>query len=110
MSDNPVDGVLSVLRQRRAALDMAIKELEAARRHATNSAPPADDTPLADLDLSLRAVHALRDAQILTLGELVQHSDMDLLRLMNFGRHSLNEVKTMLGNYGLRLNGEERHE
>jgi DNA-directed RNA polymerase subunit alpha len=45
----------------------------------------------------------LRDADIKYVGELVQCSEEELLEIKNFGRKSLNEVKTILADLGLSL-------
>ena len=48
-------------------------------------------TPLADLDLSVRAYNCLKAAEIKTLGELVNYHIDDLLKFRNFGKKSLSE-------------------
>jgi DNA-directed RNA polymerase subunit alpha len=45
----------------------------------------------------------LRSADIRYVGELVQCSEEELLRIRNFGRRSLNEVKAILAEMGLSL-------
>jgi len=44
-------------------------------------------TPLADLDLSVRAYNCLKAAEIKTLGELVNYHIDDLLKFRNFGKN-----------------------
>jgi DNA-directed RNA polymerase subunit alpha len=50
-------------------------------------------TPLADLDLSVRAYNCLKAAEIKTLGELVGYHIDDLLKFRNFGKKSLSELE-----------------
>lgn len=59
--------------------------------------------PIAELELSVRASNCLESARIETVGQLVSHSDADLLRLRSFGRTSLREVKKKLQDLGLDL-------
>jgi DNA-directed RNA polymerase subunit alpha len=59
--------------------------------------------PVDGLPISLRTSYGLRDAYIKYVGELVQCSEEELLEIKNFGRKSLNEVKTILADMGLSL-------
>lgn len=54
-----------------------------------------------DLELSVRATNCLRSANIATVGELVQKTEADMLRTKNFGRKSLDEIRSVLQNMGL---------
>lgn len=54
-----------------------------------------------DLELSVRATNCLRSANIATVGELVQKTEADMLKTKNFGRKSLDEIKSVLVNMGL---------
>jgi DNA-directed RNA polymerase subunit alpha len=56
-----------------------------------------------ELELSVRASNCLKNAQIKTIGELVQKTDHEMLKTKNFGRKSLNEIKDVLHSMGLRL-------
>lgn len=56
-----------------------------------------------ELHLNIRAVRCLRDVGILTIGDLVKKTERDLLRIKNFGRKSLREIKEILANMGLSL-------
>lgn len=56
-----------------------------------------------ELDLSVRANNCLESAKIQTVRELVQKSDMDLLKVRSFGKTSLREVKRKLADMGLSL-------
>src|SRR2546426_99834 len=64
-----------------------------------------------ELELSVRASNCLKSANIRTIADLVPRTDAELLKTKNFGKKSLNEIKTMLGTMGLslgmRLNPEE---
>ena len=57
-----------------------------------------------NLELSLRSMNALKRLNINYIGDLVIKSEGEILRVPNFGRLSLNEVKNSLKNLGLDLN------
>ncbi len=59
-----------------------------------------------DLELSVRASNCLKNAEIKTVGDLIQKTENELLKTKNFGRKSLNEIKTVLSNMGLTLGME----
>jgi DNA-directed RNA polymerase subunit alpha len=54
-----------------------------------------------ELELSVRSYNCLKNANIQTIGDLVQKSEAEMLRTKNFGRKSLNEIKEILTNLGL---------
>jgi DNA-directed RNA polymerase subunit alpha len=64
-----------------------------------------------ELELSVRASNCLKTANIRTIADLVQKSEAELLKTKNFGKKSLNEIKTILGemslSLGMRLDPEE---
>jgi DNA-directed RNA polymerase subunit alpha len=56
-----------------------------------------------ELELSVRASNCLKSANIRTIADLVPRTDAELLKTKNFGKKSLNEIKTILGPMGLSL-------
>src|SRR5512141_2402635 len=56
-----------------------------------------------ELELSVRSYNCLKNANIQTIGELVQRSEAEMLKTKNFGRKSLNEIKEILTSMGLSL-------
>src|SRR4051795_12030101 len=56
-----------------------------------------------ELELSVRSYNCLKNANIQTIGELVQKSEAEMLKTKNFGRKSLNEIKEILAQMGLSL-------
>jgi len=61
----------------------------------------AYDTKISDLRMSTRARNCLANYGIEYVGQLVRRSERELLRVPNLGRRTLNEVKEILGGYGL---------
>lgn len=61
------------------------------------------DKPVDDLELSVRTANVLKNAKISTIGQLVEYSQADLLRLQNMGRKSVNELTDVLSELGLLL-------
>ena len=56
-----------------------------------------------ELELSVRSYNCLKNANIQTIGELVQKTEAEMLKTKNFGRKSLNEIKEILAQMGLSL-------
>jgi DNA-directed RNA polymerase subunit alpha len=54
-----------------------------------------------ELELSVRSYNCLKNANIQTIGDLVQRTEAEMLRTKNFGRKSLNEIKELLTGLGL---------
>ncbi len=57
--------------------------------------------PVAELELSVRSANCLEAADIVTIRDLVTKTEQEMLRYRNFGRKSLNEIKTILAEMGL---------
>ncbi len=69
---------------------------------------PVDAPPnvrIEELDFSVRTYNCLKKANILTIPELTQYSENDLMQIRNFGRKSLTEVREKLGQLGATLKG-----
>jgi DNA-directed RNA polymerase subunit alpha len=56
-----------------------------------------------EMELSVRSYNCLKNANIRTIGELVQKTESEMLKTKNFGRKSLNEIKEILSGMGLSL-------
>jgi DNA-directed RNA polymerase subunit alpha len=63
-----------------------------------NVAPSANllDAPIEELDLPMRAYNSLKRNNITKVGQLLALDDDELLRMRNFGRKSLDEMKERL--------------
>lgn len=61
------------------------------------------DVYINELELSVRALYCFKNNGICTIRDLVTKSEAEILRIPNFGRKSLNEVKEILNVFGLKL-------
>ncbi len=61
------------------------------------------NTPIQELELSVRASNCLESAKIETVRELVVMAEPDLLKIRSFGKTSLREIKRKLADIGLSL-------
>jgi DNA-directed RNA polymerase subunit alpha len=61
------------------------------------------EIPVTDFELSVRSRNCLRKMNIRTLGDLIRHTEQELLSYKNFGETSLQEIKDMLASKGLYL-------
>ena len=91
-----------------------VPEEEEARHDETHPRTELNDNlfrNVDELELSVRASNCLKTANIRTIADLVQKTEAELLKTKNFGKKSLNEIKTILGEMGLslgmRLDAEE---
>jgi DNA-directed RNA polymerase subunit alpha len=86
---------LQVSEKREEEIRMREKRLEGLRTKLAMS--------ISELDLGVRAFNCLEGEKIETIGDLVTKSEPDLLKLKNFGKTSLKEVKKKLAEQGLSL-------
>jgi DNA-directed RNA polymerase subunit alpha len=61
------------------------------------------DIPITDFELSVRSRNCLKKMNIKSLGDLLRTTEQELLSYKNFGETSLNEIKALLAQKGLRL-------
>jgi len=61
------------------------------------------ETPIDELELSVRAYNCLKRANISSLGELTRKSEEDLMKVRNCGRKTLDELMKKLEEKGLAL-------
>ena len=59
--------------------------------------------PISELDLGVRSRKAMATLSIQTIGDLVTHTEAELLAVKNFGQTSINEVKQKLAEMNLTL-------
>ncbi|MFW6380056.1 MAG: DNA-directed RNA polymerase subunit alpha [Halorhodospira sp.] len=59
--------------------------------------------PIDDLELTVRSANCLKAESIHYVGDLVQRTEVELLKTPNLGKKSLNEIKETLAEHGLEL-------
>jgi len=62
--------------------------------------------PVDELELTVRSANCLKAENANYIGDLVQKTEVELLRTPNLGKKSLNEIKAVLGSHGLSLGME----
>jgi DNA-directed RNA polymerase subunit alpha len=61
------------------------------------------NTPVEELELSVRSSNCLKNANIKTIGELTRKTEEDIAKTRNFGKKSLQEIKEKLKEWNLCL-------
>lgn len=65
------------------------------------------ETSIEDLDFSVRAYNCLKRANINTLGDLVEKSELEMMKIRNLGKKSLKEVIEKIKDMGLKFRDED---
>ena len=61
------------------------------------------ETPVEELELSVRSSNCLKNASIRTIGDLTRRSEDEIVKTRNFGKKSLQEIKERLAEWNLSL-------
>ncbi|MDN3518764.1 DNA-directed RNA polymerase subunit alpha [Aquisalimonas lutea] len=72
----------------------------------TRKSPEVDPVllrPIDDLELTVRSANCLKAESIHYVGDLVQRTEVELLKTPNLGKKSLTEIKEVLASHGLSL-------
>jgi len=59
--------------------------------------------PVDDLELTVRSANCLKAENIYYIGDLIQRTEVELLKTPNLGKKSLTEIKDVLASRGLSL-------
>lgn len=59
--------------------------------------------PVDDLELTVRSANCLKAENIYFIGDLIQRTEVELLKTPNLGKKSLTEIKDVLASHGLSL-------
>ena len=59
--------------------------------------------PVDDLELTVRSANCLKAENIFYIGDLIQRTEVELLKTPNLGKKSLTEIKDVLASHGLAL-------
>ncbi len=74
-----------------------------AAKSATAGVDPMLMRPIDDLELTVRSANCLKAENIYYVGDLVQRTEVELLKTPNLGKKSLTEIKEVLAQRGLAL-------
>lgn len=70
---------------------------------------PIREQKIENLDLSMRSYNCLRRAGIRTIGDLLNFTYYDLIKIRNLGRKSMKEILDTIHDLGLALKGEKKN-
>ncbi|MBT8085413.1 MAG: DNA-directed RNA polymerase subunit alpha [Woeseia sp.] len=76
---------------------------EGAGKAAESQVDPILLRPVDELELTVRSANCLKAENIMYIGDLVQRTEVELLRTPNLGKKSLTEIKEVLEDHGLGL-------
>ena len=76
---------------------------EAAAAAAESHVDPVLLRPVDELELTVRSANCLKAENINYIGDLIQRTEVELLRTPNLGKKSLTEIKEVLESHGLAL-------
>jgi DNA-directed RNA polymerase subunit alpha len=76
---------------------------EGAGAQAESQVDPILLRPVDELELTVRSANCLKAENIMYIGDLVQRTEVELLRTPNLGKKSLTEIKEVLEGHGLGL-------
>lgn len=65
------------------------------------------ETPIDDLDFSVRAYNCLKRANVNTLGDLTEKTELEMMKIRNLGKKSLKEVIEKIKDMGLKFRDED---
>ena len=65
------------------------------------------ETPIDELDFSVRAYNCLKRANINTLGDLTEKTELEMMKIRNLGKKSLKEVIDKIKDMGLKFRDED---
>ena len=82
--------------------DFTQRDRSAAKPSATGI-DPVLLRPIDDLELTVRSANCLKAENIYYIGDLIQRTEVELLKTPNLGKKSLTEIKEVLAQRGLSL-------
>jgi DNA-directed RNA polymerase subunit alpha len=91
---------LSVFVDFQKVSEQAVPEIN---REPLNEIDPVLLRPVDDLELTVRSANCLKQENIFYIGDLIQRTEVELLKTPNLGKKSLTEIKDVLALKGLSL-------
>jgi len=77
--------------------------IEEAPEQLEEAIDPVLVRPVDDLELTVRSANCLKAENIYYIGDLIQRTEVELLKMPNLGKKSLTEIKDILARHGLSL-------
>ena len=93
----------TILQQQLAVFVDLEGHTQAAAAEAADEVDPILLRPVDDLELTVRSANCLKAENIYYIGDLVQRTEVELLKTPNLGKKSLTEIKDVLASRGLSL-------
>ena len=93
----------TILQQQLAVFVDLEGQTQAAAAEAADEVDPIFLRPVDDLELTVRSANCLKAENIYYIGDLVQRTEVELLKTPNLGKKSLTEIKDVLASRGLSL-------
>lgn len=93
----------TILQQQLAVFVDLEKEAEPQRVEERDEIDPILLRPVDDLELTVRSANCLKAENVYYIGDLVQRTEVELLKTPNLGKKSLTEIKDVLASKGLSL-------
>lgn len=84
-------------------VDLEAEAAQAAAAPGKKELSPILFRPIDDLELTVRSANCLKAENIYYIGDLVQRTEMELMKTPNLGKKSLNEIKEALRSHELDL-------
>ncbi|HET9047687.1 MAG TPA: DNA-directed RNA polymerase subunit alpha [Chiayiivirga sp.] len=83
--------------------DFTQRERNASKQASASGIDPVLLRPIDDLELTVRSANCLKAENIYYIGDLIQRTEVELLKTPNLGKKSLSEIKDVLAQRGLSL-------
>jgi DNA-directed RNA polymerase subunit alpha len=93
----------TILQQQLAVFVDLESEGEPAKEEQEDEIDPILIRPVDDLELTVRSANCLKAENIYYIGDLIQRTEVELLKTPNLGKKSLTEIKDVLASRGLSL-------
>ncbi|MFK7829017.1 MAG: DNA-directed RNA polymerase subunit alpha [Congregibacter sp.] len=93
----------TILQQQLAVFVDLESEAQAVASDTEDEVDPVLLRPVDDLELTVRSANCLKAENIYYIGDLVQRTEVELLKTPNLGKKSLTEIKDVLASRGLSL-------
>jgi DNA-directed RNA polymerase subunit alpha len=101
--DEAIRRAATFLKQQLAVFVDLESEGEPATEEQEDEIDPILIRPVDDLELTVRSANCLKAENIYYIGDLIQRTEVELLKTPNLGKKSLTEIKDVLASRGLSL-------